>query len=109
VVEQATHSDGNRGADVLADENSVYWTRTAWHEAGSMQDFAGSEPHLSTMARIDDWCDEATFVNWEQSGTDLPEWQTGFDRLISDGQVSSLTRGTAAHKTRAFPPPTESK
>jgi len=25
-----------------------------------------AEPHRTTMGRIDDWCDEATFINWEQ-------------------------------------------
>ncbi len=66
VTEQAKNSDGNLGADVLADANSVFWTRTAWRARGQMQAFVGSEPHLTTMARIDDWCDEATFADWEQ-------------------------------------------
>ena len=70
-----------------------------------MQAFVGSQPHLATMARIDDWCDEATFADWEQSGPGLPDWQTGYDRLIADGQVASLTHPSDAHQTRAFPAP----
>ena len=105
VTEQAENSDGNLGADVLADANNVFWTRSAWQARGPMQAFVGSEPHLATMARLDDWCDEATFVDWEQSDPSLPDWQTGYDRIIADGQVASLTRASDAHQTRAFPAP----
>ena len=104
VTEQAGNSDGNLGADVLADANNVFWTRTAWRARGPMQAFVGSEPHLTTMARLDDWCDEATFTDWEQSSPSLPDWQTGYDRL-PDGQVASLTHASGAHQTRAFPAP----
>jgi heme-degrading monooxygenase HmoA len=107
VTEQATNSDGNLGADVLADDNNVYWTRTAWQERGSIQAFVGSEPHMRTMASIDDWCDEATFVDWEQTSPDLPDWQTSFRRLVADGQVASLKHPSEAQETRAFPPPVE--
>src|SRR6266568_32364 len=69
------------------------------------QHFVGSEPHLATMARLDGWCDEATFADWEQSSSDLPDWQAGYDRLIADGQVASLTHASDAHQTRSFPGP----
>ncbi|HEY6280072.1 MAG TPA: antibiotic biosynthesis monooxygenase, partial [Streptosporangiaceae bacterium] len=82
VVEQATSSEGNIGADVLAEANNTYWTRTAWQGRDSMDAFVGTEPHLGTMDRIADWCDEATFVDWEQAGTDLPDWQEGYRRIV---------------------------
>ena len=105
VVEQAQNPPGNLGADVLAEANNTYWTRTAWHERDLMNAFVGSEPHLSTMDRIADWCDEATFIDWEQAGTDLPDWQDGYQRLVADGQAASLTHATTAHHTRDFPAP----
>ena len=105
VTEQAQNSGGNLGADVLADADNVYWTRTAWQARGPMEAFVGSEPHLTTMSRIDGWCDEATFVDWEQSDAGLPDWQTGYDRLIAGGQAASLTNASDAHNTRAFPAP----
>ncbi len=70
VVEQAQGTEGNLAADVLAEANNTYWTRTAWQGRAAMDGFVGSEPHLSTMSRIDDWCDEATFVDWEQASSD---------------------------------------
>jgi hypothetical protein len=105
VVEQAQNSQGNLGADVLAEANNTYWTRTAWQERDLMNAFVGSEPHLSTMDRIADWCDEATFIDWEQASTDLPGWQDGYQRLVANGQSASLTHATNAHHTRDFPAP----
>ncbi len=105
AVEQAQNSAGNLGADALAEANNTYWTRTAWQERGLMDAFVGSEPHLHTMSRIDGWCDEATFVDWEQAGTDLPDWQDSYRRLVAGGQAASLTDATEAHHTRDFPAP----
>jgi hypothetical protein len=107
VVEQASKSVGNVGADVLADANNTFWTRTAWQERRLMDEFVGAQPHLQTMSRIDDWCDEATFIDWEQPGEDLPDWQYGYRRLIAEGQGASLTQPSDAHASRAFPPPVE--
>jgi hypothetical protein len=105
VVEQAQNSEGNLGADVLAEANNTYWTRTAWEGRGPMNAFVGSAPHLQTMNRIDDWCDEATFVDWEQAGADMPDWQDGYRRLVASGQGATLTQATDAHHSRQFPAP----
>jgi len=69
--------------------------------------FVGSEPHRSTMARLDDWRDEATFADWQQSSPGLPDWQTSYRRLIAEGQVANLTHASGAHDTRACPTPAE--
>jgi hypothetical protein len=105
VVEQAQESDGNLGADVLADANNTFWTRTAWRERKAMHAFVGAEPHRHTMSRLGDWCDEATFVDWEQGSADLPDWQASHVRLVTEGQVADLTEPSAAHHTRDFPAP----
>jgi quinol monooxygenase YgiN len=105
VVEQAQSSEGNLGADVLAEANNTYWTRTVWRERDLMDAFVGTEPHLQTMSRIDDWCDEATFVEWEQAAAELPDWQDGYERLVASGEGPGLTNATMAHRTREFPAP----
>ena len=109
LLEQANNSAGVLGADVLTEENDAWWTTTAWQDAASMAAFVNTEPHLSTMARLDDWCDEATFVDWDQAGPDLPDWQTAFERLTADGQSATLRHPSDANATRAFPPPVESQ
>ena len=105
VTEQAQNSDGNLGADVLAEANNTYWTRTAWQDRGLMHAFVGSEPHLRTMSRLDEWCDEATFVDWEQASVGLPDWQDGYQRLVASGHAASLGHPTDAHHSRDFPAP----
>ena len=105
VVEQAKNSEGNLGADVLAEANNTYWTRTAWRERNLMDAFVGGQPHLRTMGRLGEWCDEATFVNWEQGGPGLPDWPEGYDRIVAAGQVASLANPSDAHHTRDFPAP----
>ena len=105
AVEQAQSSSGNLGADVLADANNTYWTRTTWQERRAMHAYVGGEPHRGIMRRLDDWCDEATFIDWDQESAEIPDWQASYARLIADGQVASLTKPSKAHHTRAFPAP----
>lgn len=105
AVEQAQNSVGNLGADVLAEANNTYWTRTVWQERHLMNAFVGAEPHRQTMRRIDDWCDEATFVEWEQADAELPAWRDGYERLVASGQGPDLTHATKSHQTRDFPAP----
>jgi heme-degrading monooxygenase HmoA len=105
VVEQARSSEGNLGADVLAEANNTFWTHTAWEGRDLMNAFVGAEPHRTTMSRIDGWCDEATFVDWAQAGEELPTWHDGYERLVADGYVSTLSNPSPAHQAREFPAP----
>jgi hypothetical protein len=72
-----------------------------------MQAFVRSEPHLRISTRLDHYCDEATFVDWEQDNPKLPDWQTSWRHLVADGKVADLTQPSAANQTRAFPPPVQ--
>src|SRR5258708_5108602 len=42
VVEQAQATEGNLSADVLAEANNTYWTRTAWQGRAAMGSFVGA-------------------------------------------------------------------
>jgi hypothetical protein len=107
AIEQAQKADGNLGANALGDANNVWWTVTSWQGRDPVRAFVSSEPHLTIMGRLDHYCDEATFVDWEQPSADLPDWQTSHQRLVADGQVASLTDPSPANQTRAFPAPVE--
>jgi hypothetical protein len=108
VAEQANASKGCLGERALADANNVYWTITGWQHRSSMQAFTQSEPHLATEARPDEWCDEATFADWEQDASDLPDWKTSYNHLVAAGNAATLTHGTPANASLDFPPPVES-
>jgi hypothetical protein len=65
----------------------------------------GSTP--STEARLDEWCDTATFGDWEQDSAELPDWQTAYRHLVDQGRSADLTNASGANETRSFPPPVE--
>jgi hypothetical protein len=107
AIEQAQKAKGNLGADALADASNAWWSVSAWQDRSVMQAFVGSQPHLGISARLDHYCDEATFVDWEQASSDLPDWQTSWQHLTADGKVAELTHSSAANQTRHFPAPVE--
>ena len=107
AIEQAMKSEGNLGADALADANNAWWSVTAWTERAPMEAYVNAEPHLGISMRLDHYCDEATFADWEQASADLPDWQTSWRHLTTDGKAATLTHPSAANQTRAFPPPVE--
>jgi quinol monooxygenase YgiN len=107
LFEQATSSEGNLGADALAEANNTWWSCSAWRDRASMRSYVDTEPHRTTRARLDDWCDEATFGDWEQDESSLPDWQTAYRRLVDDGVSATLTDASEDNESRAFPAPVE--
>jgi heme-degrading monooxygenase HmoA len=107
LLEQAQKSPGILGSDVLAEDHDAWWSCTAWQDRDSVTAYVHTDPHLSTMARLPDWCDEATFVDWEQESSAIPDWQTAFRHLIAEGKSASLSHPSDANDARAFPPPVE--
>jgi hypothetical protein len=67
AIEQAQKSEGNLGANALADANNAWWSVSVWQERHVMQACVDIEPHLGISARLDHFCDEAAFVDWEQA------------------------------------------
>jgi heme-degrading monooxygenase HmoA len=104
AIKQANGAAGNLGTGVLPEADDVYWTRTAWSDRDSMVVFMTAEPHLGMMGSLDEWCDEASFVEWEQSDPHMPEWPAAYDRLVSDGHSPTLSRPSPDHEARSFPP-----
>ena len=107
VLEQAMKSEGNLGADALAEAHDAWWSVTAWQDRAQMGAYVNTEPHLSTEALLDHLCDEATFVDWEQASPQLPDWQTSWRRLVADGHSATLSNQSEANQSRAFPAPVE--
>jgi hypothetical protein len=107
VLEQAQKTDGNLGAEALAEAHDVWWDVTAWQSRAHIEPFLNTEPHLSTRGLVDHLCQEASFVDWEQDSPALPDWQTAWRRLVADGRSAPLTNPSDANQTRAFPAPVE--
>src|ERR1700746_1032258 len=105
AIEQAQKSQGNLGADALADADNAWWSVSSWADRPPMQAFVNSEPHLAISKRLDHYCDEATFVDWEQDSADLPDWQTSWRHLVAGGQAAEVSQPSAAPQRRDFPGP----
>jgi hypothetical protein len=89
AIEQAMKSEGNLGTDALADANNAWWSVTAWQERRLMQAYVDSEPHLGISTRLDHYCDEAMFVDWEQASRSA----SGRAEVGQHGQYSPMIVG----------------
>jgi len=105
LLEQAEHSHGIRGLDTLADAHDVWWSVSCWRDRASVDDYVHSNPHAEAMTRLEELCDEASFIDWIQAGDDLPDWATAHRRLVDQGRSAMLSSQSASNESRAFPPP----
>jgi hypothetical protein len=83
----------------------VHWTRTAGRSRDSMIAFMTAEPHQGMMGSVDEWCNEATFVEWEQGTPRFREWQAAFDRLVEQGWATALSHPSPDQEARSSSPP----
>lgn len=57
------------------------------------------------MPKLAGWCDEATYVHWEQANDAVPDLKTAHDRLVAEGVVSHVNHPSEANAFRVFPFP----
>jgi quinol monooxygenase YgiN len=105
ALDAALKSDGNVGGDAIAEANNTWWTSSAWQDRASIGAFVRSDAHRRAMDGMNDWCDEATFVDWEQDDDAVPDWQTAYQHLVADGRSAKLPHGTPENDGRDFPAP----
>ena len=59
-----------------------------------MHAFMRSGSHGAVMPKLQDWCDEASLVDWE--GDALPEWDQAEAQLRSTGRLSRVRHPSPA-------------
>ena len=42
------------------------------------------------MAKLLEWCDEASVVHWIQETAELPDWRTAEKRMAESGRLSKV-------------------
>jgi hypothetical protein len=75
-----------------------FWTATVWEDAAAMRAFRKSGAHAQAMPKLITWCDEASFVHWDQEGADLPGPDAAHDRLAREGRLSKVARPSPRHQ-----------
>jgi hypothetical protein len=104
---QARRLDSNLRTLILKDRGLVFWTITVWQDQAAMRAFRNSGAHKAAMAKLFKWCDEATYVHWQQEDDAPPDWKTAYNRLVAEGVVSRVKNPSGNHATRSFPAPKE--
>ncbi len=106
---QIVNTSGFLGGKLVTDAKQGYWTMTAWEEQAAMKFYRNSGAHRSVMPRLQDWCDEASVVHWQQEDSSLPNWAEAHRRLVADGFLTKLSHPSSAHLQRDFPQPQSSE
>lgn len=102
---QSKQSEGNLKTLTIKDRGLTFWTITLWRDQEVMRAFRNAGSHREAMPKLSEWCDEATYVHWEQEHVIAPYLKTAYDRLVTDGVVSCLKYPSSNHATRSFPEP----
>ena len=102
---QAKRAEGNLQALTIKDRGLIFWTITVWRDQETMRAFRNSGSHKAAMPKLSEWCDEATYIHWEQENDSPPDLKSAYDRLVSQGVVSRVRHPSSNHGTRTFPAP----
>ena len=102
---QARRAPGQLHTRVCKDAGLVFWTFTVWRAEAAMRHYRNHGAHQAAMAKLAEWCDEATYVHWLQPGDEAPDPAESAARLIRDGVASRVNHPSPHHATRNFAPP----
>ena len=102
---QAKRAEGNLGASTIKDRGLTFWTITVWRDQEAMRAFRNSGRHKTAMPKLSEWCDEATYIHWEQESDSVPDLKSAYDRLVSGGVISRVKHPSTDHVARTFPVP----
>jgi hypothetical protein len=95
---QARRSRGFLTGWVSNDGKLGFWTVTVWESLDAMRAFRNSGVHMRTMPKLLGWCDEASFVHWEQPESNAPDIDGAFERLSREGRLSKVNEPSARHQ-----------
>jgi len=100
----ASQSKFLRGKTLL-DKHLTFWTMTIWNNIADMREYTNTDAHKKAMPKLQDWCDEASIVHWEQVGDDFPDWQDAYQKMLAEGRASKVKYPSANHAAIQVPPP----
>jgi len=90
---------------LMLEAHLVFWTATVWESEAAMRAFRSSGAHMQAMPKLLDWCDEASYVHWEQDSAELPSWAEAHRRMVTEGKLSKVKNPSPAQAAKKFPEP----
>lgn len=102
---QAKRASGMLGGRLILEAHWAFWTATVWESEAAMRAFRSSGAHMKAMPKLLDWCDEASYVHWDQENAELPSWGEAHRRMIREGKLSKVRNPSAAQLAKEFPAP----
>jgi hypothetical protein len=103
-VKQLKRSAGFLGGQELVDKGLTFWTLTMWSIDTDMKGFRNGTQHRKAMQKLPYWCNEASYVHWEQEDARLPDWQTVYTKMIADGKITKVRQPSANQLNKNYPP-----
>lgn len=100
-VRQVRRAPGFVGGWLASEGLRGFWTATAWRDIESMRAFRNGAPHLTAMRKLLHWCDEASYVHFEQASSALPEVAAAYQRLAESGTVSKVLHPSIRQRSGA--------
>lgn len=97
IGRQARASQGFIDGIITSESAWAYWTLTVWRDEAAMRGFRSAGVHGATMRRLLDWCDEASYVHWQQDAGDLPSLAVAHERMSRHGKLSKVRHPSREH------------
>jgi hypothetical protein len=94
---QVERSTGFLGGAFARELPLVFWTFTVWTDEYAMRAFRNTADHMRAMPHLMRWCDEASYVHWQQDDAFTPTPAVAFARLRDTGKTSKVSHPSAAH------------
>ena len=95
---QLRRAEGFIAGALSAEPPRGFWTSTVWESEAAMRAYRNAGAHKRAMQQLLHWCDEASYVHWEQSQPTLPSTEDAFNRLRSTGRVSKVNHPSPSHR-----------
>ena len=107
-MRQVRRAPGCLGGWVGGEGIRGFWTVTCWTDLEPMRAFRNRGPHVQAMRKLLHWCDEASFLHFEQESEEPPDAEAAHGRLGKGGRLSKVMHPSARHlsgNTVAASPP----
>lgn len=104
-LRQVRVAGGFQDGALLTDRSLTFWTMTAWDSEDSMRRYIIAGAHKQAMAKLMNWCDEASVVHWQQGQAGLPSWTEADRRMRAEGRASKVRNPSPRHATLTYQTP----